>query len=314
MEKFNKPYKRFAEAAKQAGFSASERKDFARDPEKLLEYSGGVIERKTSPEKVRSLFAFLQERDRTIPPKDILAFGNVLYKFRPDRKGQGLAMNDSEAKVLTLAGVLIEDAFYDGALVDLPKEHGAAMTFALNQMGKIFERSENGMKLGAFDPERAQQFIKRVGDYESRTVRDAYEDSQQLSTSEQSTMLSRLQEVNQAFNEARTSIEGNIERQGKSAIPYLMKTCLIANDMAAGYKKENERNRRERIMSTGFLMSEDLTGRSDGRTGYTFFREDVNRNNRGYAKQHFISGEIPFSVWASRYLRSLRENVVLRRL
>ena len=101
-----------------------------------------------------------------------------MYGYRPDRNERGAGvLSDSDRRLTDLACGLIEDAFYRGNLLGMPKEQAASVAFTVNVMAKIFESNATGGVLKGFNREKLTHFADAVHAYEQETLFPAIEES-----------------------------------------------------------------------------------------------------------------------------------------
>lgn len=166
-------YRDFASAAKEAGFDKDERKLAAMDPELLFEGTSESLRAQLNPEMLESFFKALRE-DETADSKKLLDIGNFLYQYRLDKEQASESvpepLNERDCRLVNLACVLTENAFYNGKLNNLDDERAAALAFITNVLAKILEQSPDNDKLAGFSEGKLAQFITEVHNYEQESL------------------------------------------------------------------------------------------------------------------------------------------------
>lgn len=166
--KQNEQYRHFAKAAKQEGLDSDVRKLAALDSNYLLEGTSEGLRSEVSATALTSFFRTL-EGDSTANDKDVLAIGNFLYAHRAD-KGEGRSLEESDKKIMNLGCALVENSFYNGTLLGLSQEQGAATAFTVNVLAKIFENPATAEGLNGFNTSKLSAFVEAVHAFEQRSL------------------------------------------------------------------------------------------------------------------------------------------------
>ncbi len=167
---FNREYRVFASAASRVGFERDERKLVGEDPQLILgiilESADQAFKDKLSPEKLISFFDIVQGKSG-VNARDVLDVGNFLYEYRTDLDGGKTihTLNDTSIKLINLACVLLEDAFYSGRLFELMGEDAAALAFTVNVIAKILKEN-SGDGLMGFSKTSLETLIESVSEEE----------------------------------------------------------------------------------------------------------------------------------------------------
>jgi len=310
----SKEYKQFATAAKRAGFSLNERQRIASNDQTILEGASKFITEGEDSVDAAQLRTFLNilGGNRTQDPNASFAVGNVLYRYRSKRQGENIKeaipIQEQDRKFVNLAFALIEDAFYSGTLLDLPKEQGAATSFVINVLAKIIEEPKNGKLVIGFDQTKAENFTSAVYDYEYTEMAPIRVGRVRGGQSPWPTnLLRKLRRQNREFQSSREAVEYSITTRS-SSIAYLIKTCLIVNGMITN-NADNDgiaRIRENELSKRRFRSSEiDRADAVGAFASHQFLPQDDKKiATPKYSRQHFLTKEVPFAVWAIRYLRS----------
>lgn len=108
-----------------------------------------------------------------------------------------------------------------------------------------------------------------------------------------------LKKKDNSYQVAEQRLRQSAERGG-SALPYLIKTFLIASDMTRGEVGRN-REYQESMLATN---DKDFRRYSGGNTPVHDFLHEREVPGPAYARLHFIPEDLPFSIWTIRYLRT----------
>lgn len=176
MPPLSKEYRNFASAAKEAGFNKTERKLIGSDSDSLLEGVSEKFRDSLTVDMFVSFFSALQ-KDDLADAKQVLAIGNFLYEFRPDQRKYVVekkhpldALTEKELRLVSLACKLVENAFYQGKLLNLPSEQAASLAFTVNVLAKILEDNSANEKLNSFSQKKLCEFIEGVAHYEQQKL------------------------------------------------------------------------------------------------------------------------------------------------
>ncbi len=111
------------------------------------------------------------------------------------------------------------------------------------------------------------------------------------------------------FEESTRRLMQRVQTDTNTAVPYLIKSCVIADNMTASKYPEV---RAEQLAAMGRLESpyqfEDYFADRKKVPAHAFKNRWVEDRNMGYSDLHFIPEELPFAVWSLRYLRARAKN------
>lgn len=309
-EKFNKSklYRQFVEAAKRRDSIPlkDDRKSAARDPDFLL-HRGSERLRQAVPLGVFASFFKVLQGDHKIDPRALLKIGNFLYGHRSDRKNtegeKNPPLSSEDRPLVNLACALIEDAFYRGNLLGLPKEHGASFAFTINVIAKILERESRNATLTGFNRQKLGRFLNAVIEFEKR-----FHDRVIQSEGNRS-------EENRLHHYFLTGARrGDTFLKEKYTSAYLIKNALIVDNRLSSISERERRAEEEDNLRNKYFKDIDASnGLSQNRTlMYSMLTHKITEfmpsNGSSYADLHFLEEDIPFAVWALRYLRSLKKS------
>ncbi|OGG69305.1 hypothetical protein A3F27_01425 [Candidatus Kaiserbacteria bacterium RIFCSPHIGHO2_12_FULL_53_13] len=304
-EKFDKKYRRFAEAAKGTNSvtSKSDRKLIRENPDFLLFGRSDRLKKEVPRGAFASFFRVLQG-DHNIDPRTVLKIGNFLYGHRPDKRNEENEKNPplspEDRPLMDLACTLVEDAFYSGDLLDLPKEHGAALAFTVNVIAKILEQRSSGAELAGFDRQKFRHFLNAVIEFEKR-----YYDR----------VIQREEDRNEEGRLHRLFLAG-AQRAGtfsteKYTLAYWIKNVLMVdNRLGSIPERERRAEEEDNLRAKYFKEPGVLSGEwpEDRTLMYSMLTHRITdsmpQGESNYAGFHFLEEDIPLAVWTLRYLRS----------
>lgn len=303
MESFRK-LRRFAQAARDADFSKKERRDIAINPKRAIVNGDPESSRPVTSHSLRELFASLE--GEKFDAGELRRVGNYFRDYRADAPEP---MPELDMQAFNMGCKLLEDSFYRGDLFDHPKEEAASLTYLVNNAAKVAEDPRNFGRIKAFDPHRCEEFIGAVRTFHKEKTAEEDAATFDLSTREQSAKLSKLARQKENFAYSTDFVLKNIAEAGPAGVAYLIKTCLIMNDMAAGYKEDMSVTRkREDLYLRGMYFAQDIRYvPGSNQPAYQFFRGA----ERPFAVQHFHKAETALAIWCNRYLRSRKAQRVV---
>ena len=308
-EKFNRGYRRFAEAARDAakdrnrkdksGFAnPTYRESIGEDPDILWESASKELKESIS---VDALLSFLKmcSGDRVAGIQDIFRVGHFLHNHRTeikDREGRpNPPLSPEDRRLMNLACKLIENAFYRGDFLRLPAKQCVALVFVVNTIAKIFEQDKSKVGLQGFDRERLKGFFDAVGVFENERMRA-------LTPQPAPRERGRKRDI---FNKGLTRA---IRFLGlEYLLPYYIKNVLIIDNYLSAIPDEEQRRVAEEDLSSarlGNLKSRGLKP-GDKLPVYSMLSKQEGSRTRDSAniRLHFLPEDIPFCVSVRRYLQ-----------
>lgn len=301
---FKRQYRRFAEAAKRSGVipSIEDRRSAFKGADSLLFGKSEELKQDISPDALKLFFNVLQGHHNA-GHQPILKIANFLYNHRPPQETasgeKAMPLSPEDRPLANLACALIEDAFYRGNLLNMPKEHGAVLAFTVNVLAKILEKSPASEGLNGFDRQRLRRFIEEVTAFESQCHQRAVrrDEDAQKENHLHAYFLSGARRGNNLLKEKNTAA-------------YLIKNVLMADNRIGSIKDKHKREDEENNLRALRFGSEDTLSQFPNRvltySMLTHGRPTPFKSERGsnYVNLHFFPEDIPFAVWALRYLRS----------
>lgn len=340
--KFNRPYRRFAEAAQEVATDKNRRKrsGFAnpeyvekvgRSPDILRKTGSKEFQDQVSPE---ALVSFLEALggSKNADARHVLNIGNFLHDHRTELekkdKPPNQPLSPEDRRLMDLACVLIEDSFYRGDFLKLSREQSASLAFTVNVVAKIFQQPKSCAGLKGFDTEKLHQFIDAVHNFEHQSLFPSAIASaflEQRNNLKEKSFHSVSSSV--AMSAQKNSDPGRADdlfasgerraiqsTQGQYVLPYIFKYVLAVRDRIEFCTREENSAQIEEGLVTGFLPSDWKKTEKEGLIEHFMLPQDeeISANPRSplkkYAALHLISMDIPFIVWVLRYFRSLKKN------